>query len=116
MLYESSVSVVGEVLNSSTLLYREDLAIQDYIDLAGGITAGADKSRIFVILPNGQSMTYKRKLFQNDISQNLLPGSTIVISRDPDPLNWLKLTTLITPILSDLAISVASISAISNDN
>ena len=41
---------------------------------------------------------------------------TIVVSRDPDPYNWLSLTSVITPILSDLAISAASISAISNDN
>ena len=112
----SSISVVGEVLNSSTLLYREELSIQDYIDLSGGTTEGADLSRIFIILPNGQSLIYKRKLFQNDLTNQLLPGSTIVVSRNPDPYNWLKLTSIITPILSDLAISAASLSAISNDN
>ena len=112
----SSISVVGEVLNASTLLYREELSIQDYIDLSGGTTEGADLSRIFIILPNGQSLVYKRKLFQNDFINQLLPGSTIVVSRNPDPYNWLKLTSIITPILSDLAISAASISAISNDN
>tara|TARA_Y100001970_G_scaffold135045_1_gene166267 strand:- start:7545 stop:9308 length:1764 start_codon:yes stop_codon:yes gene_type:complete len=111
----SSISVVGEVLNSTTLLYREDLTIQDYIELSGGTTEGADLSRIFIILPNGKSLVYKRKLFQNDIENELLPGSTIVVSRNPDPYNWLKLTSVITPILSDLAISAASISAISND-
>lgn len=112
----SAISVVGEVLNSSTLLYREDLSIQDYIDLSGGLTEGADKSRIFIILPNGQALLFKRKLFQNDIKNQLLPGSTIVVSRNPDPYDWFKLTSIITPILSDLAISAASISAISNDN
>ena len=112
----SAISVVGEVLNSSTLLFREELTIQDYINLSGGLTEGADKSRIFVILPNGQSLIYKRKLFQNDIKNQLLPGSTIVVSRNPDPYDWFKLTSIITPILSDLAISAASISAISNDN
>ncbi len=112
----SSISVVGEVLNSSTLLYRDELSIQDYIDLSGGTTEGADLSRIFIILPNGQSLIYKRKLFQNELINQLLPGSTIVVSRNPDPYNWLKLTTIITPILSDLAISAASISAISNNN
>ena len=100
----------------STLLYRDELSIQDYIDLSGGTTEGADLSRIFIILPNGQSLIYKRKLFQNELINQLLPGSTIVVSRNPDPYNWLKLTTIITPILSDLAISAASISAISNNN
>ena len=111
----SSISVVGEVLNSTSLLYREQLSIQDYIELSGGTTEGADLSRIFIILPNGQSLVYKRKLFQNDLINQLLPGSTIVVSRNPDPYNWFKLASVITPILSDLAISAASISAISND-
>jgi len=111
----SSISVVGEVLNSSTLMYKDGLSIQDYIDLSGGTTEVADLSRIFIILPNGQSLIYKRKLFQKDLVNELLPGSTIVVSRNPDPYNWLKLTSVITPILSDLAISAASLSAISNN-
>ena len=60
----TSISVVGEVLNSSTLLFREDLSIQEYIDLAGGTTEGADLSRIFIILPNGQSLFTKRNCFK----------------------------------------------------
>ena len=96
-------------------MYREELSIQDYLDLSGGTTEGADLSRIFIILPNGQSLIYKRKLFQNDINNQLLPGSTIVVSRNPDPYNWLKLTSIITPILSDLAIAAASLAAISDN-
>ena len=111
-----SISVVGEVLNSTTHIYDEDLSIDDYIQLSGGTTDGADLSKIFVILPNGQAAQYKRKLFQNDISSKLLPGSTIVVSRNPDPFDWLQLTSIITPILSDLAVSAAAIAAISNNN
>ena len=73
-------------------------------------------SKIFVILIMGQSLIYEKKLFQRDIGNELLPGSTIVVSRNPDPYNWLKLTSIITPILSDFAVSAAAISAISNDN
>ena len=110
----SSISVVGEVLNSTTHIYDEDLAVQDYIGLSGGITDGADRSKIFVIMPNGQAVIYKKRLFQDDISNSLLPGSTIVVSRNPDPFNWLRLTSIITPVLSDLAVSAAAISAINN--
>ena len=112
----SSVSVVGEVLNSTTHLYDDSLSIEEYIELSGGTTEGADLSKIFVILPNGRSVSYKRKLFSNDISNQILPGSTIVVSRNPDPYNWFQLTSVITPVLSDLAVSAAAISAISNDN
>jgi protein involved in polysaccharide export with SLBB domain len=111
-----SVSVVGEVLNTTTHIYDEDLSIDDYIQLSGGTTQGADLSKIFVILPNGQAALYKSRLFQNDVSSKLLPGSTIVVSRNPDPFDWLQLTSIITPILSDLAVSAAAIAAISDNN
>jgi protein involved in polysaccharide export with SLBB domain len=110
----SAVSVVGEVLNSTTHIYDENLSVQDYIQLSGGYTDGADLSKIFVILPNGQSILYKKRLFQDDISRSLLPGSTVVVSRNPNPFNWLGLTAVITPILSDLAVSAAAIAAITD--
>jgi len=87
-----------------------------YNDIDKLIVNGADLSKIFVILPNGQAMLLKRKLFQGDISSRILPGSTIVVSRNPDPFNWLNLTSIITPVLSDLAVSAAAIAAISNNN
>ena len=111
----SVINVVGEVLNSTTHIFDQDLSVQDYIDLSGGVTEGADLSKIFVIMPNGQAIIYKQRLFQADISNSLLPGSTIVISRNPDPFNWLQLTSIITPILSDLAVSAAAIGAINNN-
>ena len=111
----SAISVVGEVLNITTHIFDEDLTIQDYIDLSGGVTGGADLSKIFVIMPNGQAILYKQRLFQNNIANNLLPGSTIVVSRNPDPFNWLKLTSIITPILADMAVSAGAIAAISNN-
>ena len=111
----SSISVVGEVLNSTTHIYRENLSVDDYISLSGGTTDGADLSKIFVILPNGQALSFKRKLFQNDID-SLLLLSTIVVSRNPDPYNWFKLASVITPVLSDLAVSAAAIATISDNN
>ena len=110
-----SISVVGEVLSPITHVYNSELSIQDYISLSGGLTDGADKDRIFIVGPNGQATLYTNRLFSLNLSETLLPGSTIVITRDPQPFDWLKLSGVITPIFSDLAIAAASISAISND-
>ena len=112
----SSITVVGEVLNSASHIYKDSLTIEDYLQLSGGLTEGADRERIFVILPNGQSFLLKQKLFSRNHSESLLTGSVIVVSRNPDPFDWFKITGLITPILSDLAVSAAAIAAISNDN
>jgi len=110
-----AISVMGEVGNQSTHLYRDDLTIYDYIDLSGGLGPMADKSKIYIIKPNGQSMIIDNKLFGGNPSNSLLPGSTIFVTQKMDSFNWMELTSIITPILSDLALSAAAIAAISNN-
>ena len=106
------VSVVGEVLNSTTLLFNVNFSFQDYIDQAGGENEAANRDRIFVILPNGQSNIVKNTLFNRGL--NILPGTTIVVSRDTKSYDAIALTRIITPILADLATSAAAIAAISD--
>tara|TARA_B100002052_G_scaffold278574_1_gene285067 strand:- start:938 stop:2740 length:1803 start_codon:yes stop_codon:yes gene_type:complete len=108
----SSVSIVGEVLNSATVGFNPEYSISDYIDLAGGLRDSADKNKIFVILPNGKAQLIKKGLFSTN--KGILPGSTIVISRDSKPFDAIRWTQIITPILADLATSAAAIAAISD--
>jgi len=112
-----SINVVGEVLNASSHLYEARLSVSDYINLSGGMSRGADKNRIFIILPDGNALAVNEKLFSKGIgsrSVTLLPGSTIVVSRNPDPFDTLKALSVLTPVLADLAISAASIAAIND--
>lgn len=109
-----SISVVGEVLNSTTLRFKPGNSINEYISLAGGLSEQADKDKIFVIFPNGQAKILQNRLFSKGDSQ-LLPGSTIVVARDARPWDAIKLTEVITPILADLATSAAAIAAISDN-
>ncbi len=108
----NSISVVGEVLYSSTLGFDPDLGVEDYIDLSGGLKDSADKGKIFIILPNGRSKLVERTLFSS--GNILIPGSTVVVSRDPRPFDAINLTQIVAPILADLATSAAAIAAISD--
>ena len=108
----SFVSIVGEVLNATTVGFDPELSVDQYIELSGGLNDAADKDKIFVILPDGKSQLVKRSLFRS--STYILPGSTIVISRDSRPFDAISLTRIITPILADLATSAAAIAAISD--
>lgn len=108
----SSVSIVGEVLNSATVGFNPSLSVDEYIDLAGGLKDSADRDRIFVIFPDGKSQLVKKSLFSSN--KEILPGSTVVISRDSRPFDAISLTQIITPILADLATSAAAIAAISD--
>ena len=107
-----SISIVGEVLNASSLTFQPNYNVNEYIDYAGGLSNSADKSRIFIIFPDGRSQLSKQSLFRG--SNSLLPGSTIVIPRDSRPFDAISLTRIITPILADLATSAAAIAAISD--
>ncbi len=107
-----SVSVMGEVLNPSTLRFDPDSSIQGYIRKSGGMKQEADDSRIFVILPNGEGTVAKSSLFNS--GNSILPGSTIIVPRSARPYDAIKLTQIITPILADLATSAAAIAAISD--
>ncbi len=108
----NTVSVVGEVLYAASQSYNPNLSARDYIDLSGGLKDVADQDRVFVIGPNGKSALVKRSLF--GARNSILPGSTIVVPRDPRPLDGVALTQIITPVLADLATSAAAIAAISD--
>jgi len=47
------VTIIGEVQNSTSLLHRAGLKRDDYIDLSGGFTRRADKSRAYVVRADG---------------------------------------------------------------
>ena len=106
------INIVGEVLNPNTLVFNPGMSVMDYLESSGGVTEAADEEKIFIIRPNGSSFLYKRTLFKN--TQNLLPGSTVVVPRDSKPFDAVKITQIITPILADLATSAAAIAAISD--
>ena len=110
----SSVSVVGEVYSPSTHAFDSNISIKNYVNKAGGLRDTADKGNMYIILPNGETSPANRRIFTNR-SPNILPGSTIVIPRDPRPFDWLMMTKTITPIFANLATSAAAIAAISND-
>ena len=49
----SSVGVFGSVFNAGSYLYGEGRAVDEYLNLAGGPTRGADAASAFVIRANG---------------------------------------------------------------
>lgn len=77
------VRVLGEVLNSTGLVYEKGKSVKYYIDKSGGLNLRAKKSRIYVLYANGTTQTTKnRLLFRN--YPNVEPGCQIVIPAKPD--------------------------------
>lgn len=110
----SHVTVSGEVLNPSSVMFKSGKSARDYIQLAGGETSAAEVSDAFVIYPNGESEPLSLGRF-SDGSVPIPPGSTIVVPRDPQPFNFLSLTRTVVGLLSDLALAAASLAVISRN-
>ena len=51
--YTNAVTVVGEVRRSGSFVRKESYNIENYLDLAAGMTARGDSSEIYVISADG---------------------------------------------------------------
>ena len=103
-----------EVLNPGTLKFNDGYKVKDYIDLAGGLNKYSDRASIILVYPNGESERYNLRNFGANRS-NLYPGTVIYIPRDLTFMEGTDLARAIAPILSSLAISLASLNSISNN-
>ena len=109
------IYVLGEIVTPGTRLYSADFSVKDYINRSGGLGLYADKSRLVVIHPNGDSYLWSGGIsgfFNNDLS--IIPGSVIYVPREIGKLNGLNYASVIAPIFSSLAISLASLNSISD--
>ena len=110
----STVTIVGSVLNPITVPYNNGFNAKDYLKLAGGYSKTADKGSTYIIFPNGVSKKLNNNLFSFVNSDNPVPGSTIIVPRRATNLDTMGLLKFATPILADLSVTAASINAISN--
>ncbi len=109
-----SVTVQGEVLNSSSFIFDESRNSPDfYIKAAGGFTSYADSSALFVIKADGRAIKINRNIFMGN-QAIISAGDTIIVPRDLDQLEGLPLIQAATRIISDIAFSAASLNAIKN--
>ncbi len=112
----STIAVSGEVLNPGSFQYRPDMALSDYVELAGGYTQVAEDDETFVIMPDGSARTPSSGVLSFFGSDPIPPGSTIVVPPNPAPFNWIVFATQITQIISQVAITAAGLSAVSHTN
>ncbi len=102
------VLAIGDVLNPNALQFIAGKPLKDYVAEAGGLQPSADKKHVFLVYPNGQA----RPLTSVDAMHSRLqvpPGSSVVVPKNVDPLAKLDLIRDIGTILSQFAVSAASI-------
>ncbi|MFN3700980.1 MAG: SLBB domain-containing protein [Alphaproteobacteria bacterium] len=109
-----SVRVSGEVLSPAALQFRDGKRPIDYIQEAGGFTYHADKSRAFVLYPDGSAQPLRVNNW-NHRAAIIPPGSTIVVPRDPKPFDFMQSAKDISQILSNLAITAIFLDDVRRD-
>lgn len=110
------VYVLGEVLSPGPQNYNPNFSHKDYINRAGGFTNFVEKGSIIQVLPNGESEQISMSFFNLPFSENnILPGTVIYATRDISKLNNIKLASTLAPVISSIAISLASLNSINNN-
>jgi hypothetical protein len=84
--------------------------------MAGGYSPTSDSSNTFIVLPDGSARKIETSWLGFQASAALPPGSAIVVPRDVTPIDTRQLILDITGIMSQLAVSVASLAVISSNN
>ena len=75
-----------------------------------------EKGSIIQVLPNGESEQISMSFFNLPFSENnILPGTVIYATRDISKLNNIKLASTLAPVISSIAISLASLNSINNN-
>lgn len=105
------VTVLGEVQNATSHFYHEGVGRDEYISLSGGLTARADKERIYVVRANGSVVASQSSGWfgRGDIA--IRPGDTVVVPLEADRIRPLTLWTSVTQILYNIAVAVAAVNS-----
>ena len=68
----------GQLLNPTTVRHEKNKSTKYYINNSGGFKVRADKSKTYVIYPNGLARATKKFLFFN-IYPKVVAGSEIIV-------------------------------------
>ena len=108
------VYLFGDFRKPSNYTYDPSFLPKDYIALAGGLKKSA-YDEILIIDPDGKTHVHKNTLLSSLNSTDVYPGSIIYAQRNIGKLSGLSYASAVSPILSSLAISLASLNSITND-
>lgn len=104
------VYLFGDFRKPSNLVYDPSLKVKDYLKLVGGVKDTAF-NELIVIDPDGKSHVYSSSIFTRS-NIEIYPGSIIYAPRNIGKLTGVQYASSISPILSSLAISLASLNSI----
>lgn len=108
------VYMFGEFQLPTTLKYSNEMNLADYIKSAGGLKESAYKELV-VIDPDGTANNYVVSRFSL-LPRNIpiYPGTIVYAPKDVGKLDGIQYASTVSPILSSLALTIASLNSISD--
>jgi protein involved in polysaccharide export with SLBB domain len=106
--FRQEVTVIGEVQSVTSHLYRAGLTRDDYINMSGGMTARADKARIYVVRADG-SVVPNAGARWFTTSSKMEPGDTIVVPLNAGYIPPLPFWQAVTQILYNVSVAFLAI-------
>ena len=110
----NNIHVLGEVRNPSTISYVENMTISDAIKFGGNYTEFADTNNLVVVDPNG-SINFINNRWGMTSNNSLQPGSIIYIPREIGEIEGIDKWAIYTPIIGNIALSLASLASLNNN-
>jgi protein involved in polysaccharide export with SLBB domain len=106
------VTVIGEVENPNSQIWKRTLSRDDYIALSGGPTSRADKSRTYVVRADGSVVPNESSRWFSSSNTAMRTGDTVVVPLDTEKMPSLIKWQAVTQILYNTAIAVAALHAL----
>jgi protein involved in polysaccharide export with SLBB domain len=106
---QQEVTVIGEVQNVTSHLYKPNLTRDNYIAMSGGVTRRADTGRIYVVRANGSVVISDSGRWYSSSSVQIRPGDTIVVPLNAEHIPLLPLWQAVTQIIYNVAIAAAAV-------
>lgn len=110
------VYVYGDVGNPKALSFNDMQQVNEYINMAGGLNRTADRSHIIVVQPNGEASVVNLSKFTNILQEDIdiYPGTLVYVPQKIGSVQGVEFYSVIAPIFSSLALSLASLNSISD--
>jgi protein involved in polysaccharide export with SLBB domain len=111
----SQVYLFGEFNDPGARRYNTSLSLQDYISSVGKLKKSSDKD-LLIIGPDGTTTYYQSSRLSSIFSEEyeIYPGTIIYAPRSIGKVEGIQFASVVAPILSSLAISLASLNSINN--
>jgi protein involved in polysaccharide export with SLBB domain len=114
--FNNAVTVVGEVRRSGSFVLQDSFKIDDYIQLAAGMTSRGDRKEIYVIRANGSVIKNNKRRnflsFSDRQINKIQAGDTVVIPIKSSYQTPLNLYSTVSQVVFQSIASIAAFSTI----